>query len=65
MTGSVVAHRIHKKTATATDAVLTDASLPHIADYKLPKDFVRSDKIVRSPAGKADYRWAKALATGG
>ena len=48
---------------TATDAELTDACRPHIADYKLPKAFVRSDKIVRSPAGKADYRWAKALAT--
>jgi fatty-acyl-CoA synthase len=28
----------------------------------LPKAFVRTDKVVRSPAGKADYRWAKALA---
>ena len=31
----------------------------HIARYKLPKDFRFVDKIVRSPAGKADYRWAR------
>jgi acyl-CoA synthetase (AMP-forming)/AMP-acid ligase II len=49
---------------TATDADLAEACRVHIADYKIPKAFVRSDKIVRSPAGKADYRWAKAVATG-
>jgi len=48
---------------TATDAELAEACRPHIADYKIPKAFVRSEAIVRSPAGKADYRWAKALAT--
>lgn len=31
----------------------------HIARYKFPKDFVFVDRIVRSPAGKADYRWAR------
>jgi fatty-acyl-CoA synthase len=31
----------------------------HIARYKLPKDFRFVEHIVRSPAGKADYRWAK------
>ncbi|HRE03005.1 MAG TPA: hypothetical protein PLV68_17025 [Ilumatobacteraceae bacterium] len=34
----------------------------HIARYKLPKGFVFVDAIVRSPSGKADYRWAKELA---
>ena len=34
----------------------------HIARYKLPKAFVRVDDIVRSPSGKADYRWAKQTA---
>jgi fatty-acyl-CoA synthase len=28
----------------------------------MPKAFVHTDKVVRSPAGKADYRWAKAMA---
>ena len=29
---------------------------------KLPKAFVFVDQIVRSPSGKADYRWAKQVA---
>jgi fatty-acyl-CoA synthase len=45
-------------------AALDEASLlaeceKHLARYKLPKAFVRVDRVVRSPAGKADYRWAK------
>jgi acyl-CoA synthetase (AMP-forming)/AMP-acid ligase II len=31
----------------------------HIAGYKIPKDVLFVDAIVRSPSGKADYRWAK------
>jgi len=50
---------------SATDEELADACRPHIADYKIPKAFVRTAKVVRSPAGKADYRWAKATATAG
>ena len=34
----------------------------HIARYKFPKAFVFVPQIVRSPAGKADYRWAKQTA---
>ena len=34
----------------------------HIARYKLPKAIVFVDEIVRSPAGKADYRWARQVA---
>ena len=41
--------------------LLTEAAR-HIARYKLPKAFVFVDQVVRSPAGKADYRWAKAQA---
>ena len=48
---------------TATDAELAEACRAHVADYKVPKAFVRTDHIVRSPAGKADYRWAKAIVT--
>ena len=40
------------------DALLAEAST-HIARYKLPKAFVFVDSVVRSPSGKADYRWAK------
>ena len=31
----------------------------HVAGYKVPRDLVVVDTIERSPAGKADYRWAK------
>ena len=34
----------------------------HVARYKLPKAFVFVDKVMRSPSGKADYRWAKSMA---
>jgi len=30
----------------------------HLAGYKTPKHLVVVDEVVRSPAGKADYRWA-------
>ncbi len=33
-----------------------------VAGYKVPKDLVLVEQVVRSPAGKADYRWAKAAA---
>ena len=38
------------------------AASEHIAAYKLPKAFVFVEKILRSPSGKVDYRWAKATA---
>lgn len=36
-----------------------------IAGYKVPREVHLVDEIVRSPSGKADYRWAKAQATDG
>ena len=33
-----------------------------LAGYKVPRSLVVVDEIVRSPSGKADYRWAKATA---
>jgi 3-oxocholest-4-en-26-oate---CoA ligase len=40
------------------DALLAEAAT-HVARFKLPKAFRFVEAIVRSPAGKADYRWAK------
>jgi len=34
-----------------------------IAGYKVPRTLVTVDRIERSPAGKADYRWAKRVAS--
>jgi acyl-CoA synthetase (AMP-forming)/AMP-acid ligase II len=50
---------------SATDDELVEVCQKSIARYKMPKAFIRTDKVVRSPAGKADYRWAKDLATNG
>jgi acyl-CoA synthetase (AMP-forming)/AMP-acid ligase II len=36
----------------------------HVAGYKVPRALVVVDEVVRSPSGKADYRWAKDVATG-
>ncbi|MDT5216587.1 MAG: 3-oxocholest-4-en-26-oate---CoA ligase [Mycobacterium sp.] len=49
--------------ATATDEELVETCSKSIARYKIPKAFVRTEKMVRSPAGKADYRWAKEVAS--
>ena len=35
-----------------------------LAGYKIPRSVVLVDEVVRSPSGKADYRWAKATAIG-
>ena len=48
--------------ASLDEASLLAECAMHLARYKLPKAFVTVDKVVRSPAGKADYRWAKAQA---
>lgn len=49
--------------APAAGAVPTQEELlahcrQHLAGYKVPKHVVMVDAVVRSPAGKADYRWA-------
>ena len=49
--------------STSESDLLTEAE-KHISRYKLPKAFVFRDEIVRSPAGKADYRWAREIAAG-
>jgi fatty-acyl-CoA synthase len=48
----------------ATDEALLAAAAEHIARFKLPKAIVRVPAVVRSPAGKADYRWARDAASG-
>ncbi len=47
--------------STSTSALAAEAAR-HIARYKLPKAWVFVEEIKRSPAGKADYRWAAGIA---
>jgi acyl-CoA synthetase (AMP-forming)/AMP-acid ligase II len=51
--------------AEPDEQALLDEAARHVARYKLPKAFRFVDELVRSPAGKADYRWAKEQAAGG
>ncbi|HKE75330.1 MAG TPA: acyl-CoA synthetase [Acidimicrobiales bacterium] len=44
----------------ATAESIVGHAADHVARYKLPKDVLFLDAIQRSPAGKADYRWARA-----
>jgi acyl-CoA synthetase (AMP-forming)/AMP-acid ligase II len=49
--------------ASVTLEDLTAHCRQQLAGYKLPKHLVVVDRVVRSPSGKADYRWAVAAAT--
>jgi len=33
-----------------------------LAGYKVPKAYCWVDQVVRSPAGKPDYAWARSIA---
>jgi len=49
--------------APAPDAAtLVAFARERLAAYKSPKKVVAVDRILRSPAGKADYRWAREVA---
>ncbi len=43
---------------------LADHCRQQLAGYKVPRSLVLVDQIERSPAGKADYRWAQRTAGG-
>ena len=44
---------------SATNEELTEFLRKSLANYKVPKTIVDVPEIRRSPAGKADYKWAK------
>ena len=48
--------------STLDEQSLREEAGKHIARYKVPKAIVFVDEIVRSPSGKADYRWAANVA---
>jgi fatty-acyl-CoA synthase len=50
--------------AELDDDSLIEVCRAHLAGYKVPKAFVHVDQVVRSPSGKADYRWAASVAKG-
>jgi 3-oxocholest-4-en-26-oate---CoA ligase len=61
--GQEVVAVIHLRDGCRSDerALLAQAAT-HLAAYKLPTAFVFVEEVVRSPSGKADYRWAAQVA---
>jgi acyl-CoA synthetase (AMP-forming)/AMP-acid ligase II len=51
--------------SAATEDELLGRVRHHLAGYKVPKQLILVDAVRRSPAGKADYRWAAEVAAGG
>src|SRR5262249_36200736 len=49
---------------TLTEDEVIEHCTQHTGRYKLPKAVVFRDRLMRPPAGKADYRWAREQATG-
>jgi fatty-acyl-CoA synthase len=61
--GSQVTAIVQLREGETIDAAeLKRSAEDHIARYKLPKDFVFVESVVRAPSGKADYRWARKTA---
>ena len=63
-------HRVTAVVAPASDgeptaAELTEHVASRLADYKKPRRIVFVAEVRRSPSGKADLRWAVAVATAG
>jgi len=48
--------------ASLDEEALVAHARAHLAGYKVPRAITVVDEVVRSPVGKADYRWAKAVA---
>ena len=62
--GSRVAAVVQARPGSSPElASLKEHCRKHIAGYKVPRQLEIVDKIVRSPAGKPDYRWAKEVAS--
>lgn len=61
--GNEIVAVVSFKAGPVENSELLATASTRIARYKLPKDVVVVDKVMRSPAGKGDYRWAKSMAT--
>ena len=48
--------------ATPTLTGLQEHARASLAGYKLPRELILVDDVERTPAGKADYKWARATA---
>lgn len=53
----------HPDAATTTAAEVIDHIRARLASYKAPQQVIFIDAVYRSPSGKADYTWARDVAT--
>jgi len=53
--------RLRSGAAASEDELRREAGA-HVAAYKVPRRVLFVDEVVRSPSGKADYRWAREAA---
>jgi acyl-CoA synthetase (AMP-forming)/AMP-acid ligase II len=55
--------QLREGAVTTVESLLLECG-KHLARFKLPKVVLFRDQIVRSPSGKADYRWARMQVSG-
>ena len=53
--------QLREGSQASEDSLLEECG-QHIARYKYPKAFIFVNEVLRSPSGKADYKWAKTIA---
>lgn len=62
--GEIVGLVVARRSGSSLDeAAVVDHVKGAIADYKAPRRVVFVDEVYRSPSGKADYRWAREIAS--
>jgi len=60
--GQAITAVVELRDPSVSDESLVRAVKSRLAAYKAPKHIVRVEKLVRSPNGKSDYRWASKVA---
>jgi len=55
----VVALASFKEDNIVEEVDLINFTRDHLAGYKLPKQVLFVDEVMRAPNGKANYKWAK------
>ena len=58
----VVALVVAREGRAIDPAAVRQDARGHLAGYKVPREIVVTDEIVRSPSGKPDYVWARSVA---
>lgn len=60
--GQEVIALFQSEDASLTERLLADGCRKALAGYKIPKQFIRVERVARHENGKTDYAWARATA---